>query len=534
MSKTTLIVILSLALTISLWFHIRTPPTPQTADFPPDAVPSVRTTAPEPDADPEPPEPPKAEPVPEPDPRLAALEAALDMADTMPGLEGAAIGSCLLDADGRVLIDHNARTAVIPASTLKTLTTAAALEILGQDFRFETVIGLAGSRSGDVPDGDLLDGDLILLGGGDPTLALSDLAAWAAELAADGVRHISGRIIGDGRLFDGSVFADFWDWGDIGNGYGSPVSGLNLQHNRFAATFSGGQQEGDPAGLLRIQPEVPGVAWWNQVLTGAPGSGDGVMIYGGERAAVMHLRGTVPPADEFTVRGAVPDPERFAAHHLREALVAAGIEVAGDVVTAAGLGHEGANVPDIDEELRRHPSPPLIEIITSIHARSDNHETECLFRMLGVREGLPPAEVLRRHWAGRGVEFSGWRMVDGSGLARAGHITPHDLAMVQHLAATGPSGETYVASLLPTADGRLRVKPGAMSAIRGYTGLAITGAGEPLAFALMINHFTDPAPVAALRNAVFEALADWQGVAPDAHAPAPANRPNPRRPSASP
>ncbi len=267
---------------------------------------------------------PNAEPVPEPDPRLAAVESALDMAGIMPGLEGAAIGFCLLDTDGRVLLDRNARTAQIPASTLKTLTTAAALDILGQGFRFETVLELAGSRGEDDPDGDRLDGDLILLGGGDPTLAVSDLAAWAAELAANGVRHVSGRIIGDGRLFDGSVFPDFWDWGGIGNGYGSPVSGLNLQHNRFAATFSSGEQQDEPAGLVRVQPEVPGVAWWNHVLTGAPGSGDGVMIYGGERATVMHLRGTVPPAGELTVRGAVPDPERFAAHHLREALVAAG------------------------------------------------------------------------------------------------------------------------------------------------------------------------------------------------------------------
>ena len=524
--NTTVVVLLSAALAVSLLLHAWNPFVPHSPDPPsPPSPPTAGTPeldselAPEPERRPPQslvpgqPEPapeiePEIEPElePEPDPRIAALDAAFDAAQALPGLQGAAIGFCLLDGSGQVLYERHARTAQIPASTLKTLTTAAALEILGHEFRFETVLGFAGSRAGET-----IEGDLILLGGGDPTLVLSDLAAWAADLADTGVQSISGRVIGDGRLFAGSVFPDFWDWGDIGNGYGSPVSGLNLERNRFVATFSGGDQEGAPAELLGIEPKVPGVTWWNHVLTGPPGSGDGVMIYGGERAAVMHLRGTVPPMGNLRVRGAVPDPERFVAHHLREALTAVGIEVAGDAVAAAGLLHEGGDVPEIVEDIRRHQSPPLADIVTSIHASSDNHETECLYRTLGVREGLPPDVVLRAHWAGRGLDFAGLRMVDGSGLARAGHITPHDLALVQHLAATGPSAEIYLESLLllPVADGALRIKPGAMSAVRGYTGLALPASGEQLSFALMINHFSDPSSVAALRNALFEVMANW-------------------------
>ena len=127
---------------------------------------------------------------------------------------------------------------------------------------------------------------------------------------------------------------------------------------------------------------------------------------------------------------------------------------------------EGEIVPEISSELLVHQSPPLLDIVTSIHATSDNHETECLYRMLGVQTGLPPDEAIRQHWKERGLDLTGLRMVDGSGLARADHITPKGLALLQHFAAGGPEGEAYVGSLLATPDEVLRFKAGAMSAVR--------------------------------------------------------------------
>jgi len=170
---------------------------------------------------------------------------------------------------------------------------------------------------------------------------------------------------------------------------------------------------------------------------------------------------------------------------------------------------DGQAVPAASELPIRHLSAPLIDLVTSIHATSDNHETECVFRLLGLRAGQPPETVVRAHWAGRGLDFSGLRMVDGSGLARADHITPHDLARLQHLAATGPVGEAYVASLPVNDDGAIRWKAGAMSAVRAHIGYATAASGERLSFALMVNHFSDRDAVAALRDAVFAAMAAW-------------------------
>lgn len=434
-----------------------------------------------------------------PPPTCPELTRLLDAAGENPALAGAAIGICILNAEGAVLFERNSHTSFIPASTLKTVTTATVLEKWGPDFRIETK--LLGTMP--IKDG-VLAGDVIIQGGADPMLSLADVESWAQTLLGQGLRHVTGRIVGDGRLLPGSLYDDFWNWGDIGNGYGSGVSGLNLEHNRFTARFRPGTEVGKPAEFLGAHPEVPGVHWINDVLTGAADSGDGVVIHGGERTGVMHLRGTVPLGGrEFAVTGAVPDPTLYAAHHLRAALVRAGVTVDGAAATWASQ-----DKPAAGEVLVKHQSPRLIEIITSIHATSDNHETECLYRLLGLGAGLPADVVVREHWKGRGLVFEGLRMEDGCGLARADFIRPLDLARLQHFAGAGPLGGLYRESLLATEDGAVRWKGGAMSGVRSYTGFVKTASGAEVTFALMVNHFEGPQAVSALREAVISALRD--------------------------
>ncbi len=418
-------------------------------------------------------------------------------AAVQPGLQGAAMGFCLLDAEGAMIEDYQAKTALIPASSLKTVTTATALEILGPDFQIETKLcAVNPPYNGDI------QGDLILVGGGDPMLSLADLHVMAEDLKKRGVTSIQGSIIGDGRLFKGSIFDDFWNWGDIGNGYGSAVSGLNLEHNRYTAVFRASATVGQPAEFLGTDPEVPGVTAINETLTGAAGSGDGIVIHGGEHTGVVHLRGSVPLGEShFQSLGAVPDPEYFAAHHLKKILVTAGITVRGMPAAWSALETPPA---EGNEMLVTHRSPTVKEIITSIHATSDNHETECLFRLLGEHSKKAPDLVIREHWKSRGLNFTGLRMEDGCGLARADFITPHDLTRLQYLATHGPYGAIYQNSLL--TQGTLHWKGGAMSSIRSTTGLITAQSGKHYYFTFIINHYTDGKAANALRDALIEAM----------------------------
>lgn len=504
MVKNIVIGALAFALFVSLIFHFTRPD--------PKPVAPVVVTVPIPEPDPiVVPEPqPESEPEPQPDPRFLAFEAAFASVADDPGLTGAAIGFCVLDSGGKVIYERNGDIAHIPASALKTLTTATALEVLGPDFRFETRLGVS-----EPDEKGISKGDLIITGGGDPMLSIADYQSWIEGLIKAGLVSVPGRVIGDGRHFKGSIYGDFWNWGDIGNGYGSPVSGLNLEHNRFTATLIPAAAEGEPAELGAILPEVPGVQWNNESRTGPAGSGDGIVIHGGEGTGIMHLRGTVPLGEEMYVRGAVPDPERFAAHHLREALLAAEIVVGGAAIGAGELILKKEAVPAIGKELLVHRSPPLLEIVTSIHDTSDNHETECLFQTLGLQTGMTPAEAVRSHWEARGLDLSGWRMVDGSGLARADFITPRTLARLQYLASTGPHGPAYAGSLLTAFDGSLRFKAGAMSAVRSITGLLETESGEVLSFAFIVNHYGDVSSVQRLQGEVLGAMSVW-GTEPEA------------------
>lgn len=436
----------------------------------------------------DPPLPPQPPAKPEPHPITVLLQAAR----ANPELTGAAIGFCLLNDKGEVILDDNATTAFIPASSLKTLTTATALEILGPDFHFTTEL----KASAPIQNGEII-GDLVIIGGGDPMLKMDDLKAWAAELKKRGLLRITGGIRADTSFFRGSLYNDYWNWGDIGNGYGSGVSGLNLNHNRYIVMFRAGAAEGAPAELLGINLELPQAAWKNEVTTGPEDSGDGVVIHGGEITTAIHLRGTVPlGAAKFQAKGAVPDPARFIEHHFRTLLAAEGIQVASSTSGTAPAAHS----------LLKHDSPALIDIIKSIHATSDNLETECVFRMLGLKTGKPPAEFIRDHWKQRGLDFTGLRMEDGCGLARADFIRPLDLARLQYLAGTGPQGPAYKASLL-SEDG-LSWKGGAMSGIRTYTGFVKTKSGSEYCYALMVNHYTNGKAASTLSHAVMDAMQD--------------------------
>jgi len=419
-----------------------------------------------------------------------ALKTILKEAREDPALAGSAIGFSLLNAKGEVVMDENAETAFIPASTLKTLTTATALEVLGPDFHFTTEL----KSTAPIKEG-VIEGDLVIIGGGDPMLSMDDLNAWAADLKKRGLLRITGGVRGDGSFFSGSIYRDFWDWGDIGNGYGSGVAGLNLNHNRYIVMLKAGVTEGTPAELLGINLQIPDAAWKNEVTTGSADSGDRVVIHGGESTTAIHLRGSVPlGAEKFQVTGAVPDPVRFAAHHLREVLLAAGIQV----------GQSSAAMAPASHSLLTHESPPLLDIIKSIHATSDNQETECVFRMLGLKAGKPPVEVIREYWKPHGLEFIGLRMEDGCGLARADFIRPFDLARLQFFAGKGPRGAAYKASLL-SKDG-LIWKIGAMSGVRTFTGYAKGKAGEEFCYAFMVNHYTDGKAVSELSRRVLDAM----------------------------
>ena len=393
-----------------------------------------------------------------------------------PQRDGALVGFCLLDESGAPLFASPlAGTALCPASALKVVTSGAALGLLGPEFRFTTIL----AASAPVSAAGVLEGDLILIGGGDPTLALADLARLADTALAAGLKRVTGSVLTDAAIFPADPVSDHWNWGDIGNAYGAGAFGLNLEHNQLALAFEPGTQPGAPAKFLGGGPAPRDTRWENHVLTGPPDSGDGVTVYSQPYGRTVTLRGTVPVGESsFTVTGAIPDPPALAAEQLRVHLEAGGVKFA---------HRPGPSAPTARTTLATHQSAPLPEIIDHLHRVSDNLEAQCLFLTLGRRQKAAPAEAVRQYWEDAGVRFTGLRLLDGSGLARANMITPLDLARVALAARRGPHGQRFRDSLTASVSGAVRGKIGGMSGVKTQVGFLRTASGRELTFCLMAN-----------------------------------------------
>lgn len=402
-----------------------------------------------------------------------------------PEFEAALTALVLLDEEGRVAFSSPlGETALCPASTLKTLTTGAAFGILGPEFRFET-------RLVHRPDGNLA-----LVGGGDPTLSVDDLEQMAATAVAAGLKVVSGDLVADTSVFSTPPVNDHWNWGDIGNAYGAGAYGLNVGHNRMLVSFQPGEKPGDPAKFLAADPEPPETRWLNEVTTAGAGSGDGVTIYSTPGGRVISTFGTVPLGPVFTVRGALPDPPVVATGALRAALERAGVRFSGKPVPRKG---EAA-------VLAVHRSAPLAEIIDHLHEVSDNLEAQCLFLTIGRNPLTDPIDAVRQYWEKAGVQFEGLRLIDGSGLARANMIRPLDLARVNFAARRGPHGERYFQSMNPSLGGNVRAKLGSMSGVKTDTGFLRMKDGREYTFALMANGLGTGFDFWALRAELLEAV----------------------------
>jgi len=405
-----------------------------------------------------------------------------------PELEGVAVSMVVLDEDGAVwFASPLAHTAMIPASALKVLTTGAAISELGPDFRFVTQFASSAAA------GPVLDGDLVIIGRGDPTLSSARLREMAGELVKSGVRRIDGRVIMDASYFPDHPVSDHWNWGDVGHGYGAGAFGLNVDHNRMVVEFRRGHAIGDPAILVGGEVSLPDVEMINLVTTGRLGSDAVVDAYSAPYGRSLTFRGTVPVGVEgYSVRAAIPNPPVLAASIVRDALVAEGVEITGRE-RSSGVANE---------VLVASESKPLMEIVRSIHRSSDNLEAQCLFLAMDP-QGDPAARV-RDFWRGRGVDLAAFRMLDGSGLARANTIRAVDLAKVMHVILNSPYGEEFAESLPGYHEGVVRSKPGWMSGVQTSVGMIMTKDGRRLTYAFMANSVSDREAVFELRRALRE------------------------------
>ncbi|WP_405014495.1 D-alanyl-D-alanine carboxypeptidase/D-alanyl-D-alanine-endopeptidase [Kitasatospora sp. NBC_01539] len=480
-------------------------------------------------------------------PRAAAaagpLAADLDRILGDARLTGAQVSALVTDpATGEVLYERAPGALMLPASTQKTVTAAAALDLLGPDHRFRTEVLAVGRRTGAV-----VDGDLVLRGGGDPTLLPADLDALAAEVATAGVTTVNGGLLADATRYDDVPLGPSWAWDDQAAYYSPQISALTLTTDgdydpgTVRLTVTPGGAAGLPA-TVRVTPAEAPVRLTGQVETGPADGARTVDVARRPGGNDLVLSGSVPvgaaPGDEWI---AVDGPARIAAAVFAAALARHGVTVRGAV--AEGPAPDGA------APLAAHDSAPLSALLTPFLKLSNNGIAEHLVKEIGKVRGSAGSwaagtEQVRAFLQRGGLEAGEARQVDGSGLSRHNLLSARRLTALLAFArrqswftpwydalpvagdARRMVGGTLTNRLRGTAaEGRVHAKTGSMTGVDALTGYVDTPDGHPLAFAVLVDNFagTSPRPVI---DAFAVRLAEGTAAAP-APAEAPTTRTGP-------
>ena len=401
---------------------------------------------------------------------------------------------------GEVIDSYRPDHVVPPASTMKLLTTGAALDILGPGFRFPTVLEYTGT----IEDG-VLHGDLYIHGSCDPSLGWQGktgfLSQWVKAVQKAGIRSIDGAVIADMTMLDGEAQNPNWLCEDAGNYYAPGIFGLNYYGNTMNIVLKSGEP-GSLAKVVGTEPKVEDICFINRIRCDKI-SYDGAFVSGLPYSRERYLTGVVPSnLGTFGIKGDLPNPGLLLARHFTNRLREAGIDVKRD-----------ANfLPDYNpltpprKELYIHYSEPLSEIIKETNVNSNNLYAEALFRYLGTRYTLPGSihnsqDLLKDYWRRRGVTIQNAIIKDGCGLAPQDAVSAKMFVQLLTMMAHSPNKEAWMASLPVSGqsgtlkslcpktelEGKIHAKSGTIAGTKNFAGYIDMPNGEQWVFAILIN-----------------------------------------------
>lgn len=380
-------------------------------------------------------------------------------------------------SSGEIVSNENGDDLLVPASIQKVILASIALSDLGADFRFETQIAYSGS----IDKEGVLRGDIIIRGGGDPTLASkydrlnsSDvLQEMVSKVAKAGITCIDGSLVIDASIWGSNCVAPTWPWYDLGNYYAAGAWGLNYCDNAHDITFVLSDTRGK--GPQLISSNGPrNLSYTNELVTGTRGSGDQAYVYGAPFQRQRYIRGSLPLGEgKFSIRGSIPEPPRYFAEALVAQLTQIGIQVQnGEIVRYTPVERK-----DVRKILTLR-SAQLKDILKVMLLKSDNVYAEAIFRTLSASSTYDKA--LRKYT--QRLEKNGFKnsiLYDGCGLSPFNRISAMELA---NFLKYSLQSQPELQSVLPLIDDSswrsfingksIRIKSGYMEGVCSYCGIA--------------------------------------------------------------
>lgn len=452
-------------------------------------------------------------------------------------------------ADGDTIVSYNSDVRLVPASNTKLITTGAALTALGSDYRYRTSLRYRG-----VVSDSLLVGDLYIVGGGDPSLGsrIDSLApgtdslfgSWLGMLRKAGIARVKGRVIGDGRSFDGPKVNETWQVDDLGHDYGAGFDGLSFNENVQSFKVRPAAHDGAPFSVEAYYPILP---WMKYEVSGVTTSRT-------KWGALGYRASEFSPQGEFTGKMPLGGKERkfhasnsygayTCAYMFNEYLVSKGVSTAVCAdVDPRGYIRTDFSRSSIDTsdlalpqekliEVGVWESAPLSDLVWHCNHVSDNLYAETFLRTIGreytgsacIDSALVAESVVL---SGLGLDSEGLIKVDGSGLSRKNYISADFFVSMLRAMQTTESFPSYIASLpVPGAYGtlkdrmpkaapavreRIHVKSGSMGGVRCYSGYVMPSSADStdiVTFSVLTNNASDPDGVLRFCDRIMELIA---------------------------
>jgi serine-type D-Ala-D-Ala carboxypeptidase/endopeptidase (penicillin-binding protein 4) len=469
--------------------------------------------------------------------RIAAALSAPDLSRGFWGIEVVSL------ATGETLYSQNADKLFTPASNTKLFTTAAALALIGPDYKFRTTVESAGTldRYG------RLNGDLVLVGHGDPNLSgrelpydlrtqrnddpIQALESLADALVQKGVKFIDGDIVADDSYFAFERYGEGWSQDDLVWADGAPVSALTINDNVVFVNIQPADRPGEKA-FVSVKPFAEYYHLDNRMITTPAGTGRKFFVNREPGSTVLTLWGNMPLDDPGANEAlAIEDPAEFAAGLFRQLLEKRGIVVYGKQRTrhtelatlstfsvtaiAPSRGGDGLSRSLKAAQpvtLASYESKPLLQDVRVVNKVSQNLHAEILLRLLGRERGNAGTiegglEVLRGFVTQAGISNDQYIFYDGSGLSRQNLVTPHAVVQLLRYCSTQPWGAAYKSTFpiggvdgslserlnSPRLQNRIMAKTGSLGGVKTLSGYATTDAGQAVVFSILSNNINLPA-----------------------------------------
>jgi D-alanyl-D-alanine carboxypeptidase/D-alanyl-D-alanine-endopeptidase (penicillin-binding protein 4) len=401
-----------------------------------------------------------------------------------------------------------------PASNMKLITTSAGLILLGSEYKFSTSIYINGTL-----DGSILKGNLIIQGGGDPTISrrfyngniFKVFNDWADSLLSKGIDEIDGNVIGDDNLFDDEGLGKGWAWDYESYWFSAPSSAISFNDNCVDISVTI-----DPAtGKSKINslPDTKYITLVNNVRV-SKDTATSIDVYREKGTNIINVFGTIREGeDSVKTFATVNNPTQFSMVVLKDILEKKGIKVTG----------YAADIDDVEKlidysnikHLFNYYSPPLKDIIKVINKSSQNFFAEQLLKTIGLeKEGYGTTEngvkAISNVLKEMGINPESLVMVDGSGLSHLNLVTPkhivsllsylfkskHFIPFYNSLPISGVDGTLGKRMKGTRAENLVRGKTGFLNYGRSLSGYTYTADNEPVVFSIISNNFTVPVKLA--------------------------------------